>query len=601
MRNLKGCGLFLVIVVVFGFLNRVFCAQDSPLDLERIVITKNKIHLLNIYSLELTDIKNLSSNFPLEVLSFSPLDLQSRSPKGTIQTDFSLRGSNFQGVLLLLNGQRINDPQTGHHNSDIPLTKEDIERIEVIPGASSSLFGPDAIAGAVNLVLKKPKDKKLTLETSFGQHQTRSSLFSISDKIDDFGLRLSLENQESEGFREDTDFKKLTAAFNSILDIPYGEFGLNFGYQQKEFGAYDFYTPGMGFPSKEWTKTYLLNAGLNLDKYGFIIKPNFLWRRHYDKFMLDKSQVRSRYLNHHRTDLYTPNIYFQGETGILGRAGLGLEYGQEQINSTNLGKHSRSHKSIFIDDSKDLDVKLSYGLSLRMDDFEGFRETCTGSSSLRYRLSKENSVNFGVSRSMRVPSFTELFYNDPTTVGDSSLSAEKAINYQVGCNYKKERLCVGATFFFREERDMIDWVKRTANQAKWKAQSLAEAEVFGIESCFKRKVNKYLTLDSNYTYINKRIDNNGYLYKYGPNYIKHLSNTIFSLDLPFGVQTITLAYKKKPSRDGWFLLNTRLSYNINKVSQVFLTATNSLNVEYQDIEGIPQPGRWVEAGLRFEW
>jgi len=571
------------------------------LDLERIIITKNKIHLLNAYSVESTDIKNLSSSSPFEALIFSPLDLQSRSLKGLMQADFSLRGSNFQGVSFLIDGQRINDPQTAHHNSDIPLTKEDIERIEVIPGASPSLFIPDAIAGAVNLVLKKPKDKKLILETSFGQYQTRSSLFSISDKIEDFRARLSVENQESDGFRQDTDFKKITAALDSILDIPCGEFDFNLGYQEKEFGAYDFYTPGLGYPSKEWTKTYLLNTGFNLGYEGFFIRPNFLWRRHYDKFMLDKTQVRSRYLNHHRTDLSTPGIYFQKETGILGKFGLGLEYGEERINSTSLGKHNRKHKSISIDDSKDLNDKLSCGLSLRTDDIDGFNWIYMGSVGFRYRLSEENSVYFAVSRSTRTPSFTELYYNDPTTVGDPNLSAEKAINSQISYDYKKENLSAGITFFLRAEKDMIDWVKQTASQAKWKAQSLAEAEVFGIESCFKRKVNKYLTLNSNYTYINKRIDNNGYLYKYGPNYIKHLFNAIVGLDLPFGVQTITLTCKKKSARDEWLLLHARLSYDLNKTSQIFLTITNFLNVEYQDIEGIPQPGRCIEAGLRFEW
>ncbi|MBU3958264.1 MAG: TonB-dependent receptor, partial [Candidatus Omnitrophica bacterium] len=110
-----------------------------------------------------------------------------------------------------------------------------------------------------------------------------------------------------------------------------------------------------------------------------------------------------------------------------------------------------------------------------------------------------------------------------------------------------------------------------------------------------------LILDSNYTYINKRINDQGYLYKYGPNYIRHIANTVFSFNSPFGVQTVGLTYKKKPIRDGWVLLGIHLSYNLNKNSKIFLKGTNILNVEYQEIEGIPQPGRWLEAGVRFEW
>lgn len=633
MFNIKWCRLCFIFTVLFtplesvfltGFthLNLAFAEQDSSLDLEPIIITKSNIHLVNPYSLESDFLKDSPFSSFIEALTFTPLDLQSRSLKTGIQTDFSLRGSTFQGVLVLINGQRVNDPQTAHHNSDLPLTQEDIQRIEVIPGLPSSLFGPDAIGGAINIILKKPQEKKMILESSFGSHQTMSGIFSITEKRDNLGIRFSLERQESNGFYYDTDFKKFTTRLDSSLDIPDGEFNLGLGYQEKEFGAYDFYTPGSGWPSKEWTKTYLLNTGLNLDKQGLIIKPNFLWRRHHDKFMLDKTQVRSTYLNHHRTDVYTPNIYFQRETEILGRVGLGLEYGQERINSTNLGKHRRNHKSIFIDDSKNLTPKLCLGLSARTDDYDDFGQAYTGSVNFRYKVSERNELHFGISRSIRIPSFTELYYNDPTTIGDAGLSQEKSSNFQAGFDYTKEGLSGGITLFLRQEEDFIDWIKRPPVQPddKWKAENITKSEVFGIENYLTFPITQNLILDSNYTYIDKRIDSQGYLYKYGTNYIRHIVNTILTFNLPFGKQTIGLTYKKKPNRDGWLLLSAGLSYNLNPVrntkttkegskisngvnknAQIFLKITNLLNVEYQEIEGIPQPGRWIEAGMRFEW
>ncbi|TBR16652.1 TonB-dependent receptor, partial [bacterium] len=442
MLKIKQCGILFLFVLILP----AYAQDSSSLELERITVTKSKVHLLTPYS------------SAVESLSSTPLDLQSRSPKGGIQTDFSLRGSTFQGVLVLLNGQRINDPQTAHHNSDIPLTKEDIEEVQVIPGAGSSLFGPDAIGGAVNFLVKKPKQRKLTLETGFGLDKNKSQLFSYSDKINNFGMRVSIENKESGGFRYDTDYRKFTTSLASVLDLPCGDFGLNFGYQDKEFGAYDFYTPGKGYPSREWTTTYLIDTGLNLDKEGLKIKPNFLWRRHFDKFALDETKIRSTSLNHHRTDVFTPNIYFQKDMEKLGTLGLGFEYGEENITSSNLGKHNRKHKSVFIDDSKDLTDNLLLGMSYRFDKFDTFGNTDTGSGTLRYSFSDKNSVYTAISASTRVPSFTELYYNDPTTVGDENLSAEKAVNYQVGFDHKVETLSYGFSVFFRQEKDIIDWV-----------------------------------------------------------------------------------------------------------------------------------------------
>lgn len=600
MLNLDRYGV-IFLIVLSGYFSHASCAENPSLDLEPIVIAKDRNSSSSNYSLTSDFLNNLFYSSPIEALSLLPLDLQSRSPRAGIQADFSLRGSSHAGVLVLVDGQRINNPQTSHHNSDIPLTREDIKKIEVIPGVASSLFGPDAVGGAINFAIKKPRQKDRVLILSLGSHKMKSGLFSISDKIEDLGVRFSLERQESGGFYYDTDFKKFTATLVSFLDMPSQDFDMCLGYQEKEFGAYDFYTPASGYPSKEWTKTWLMKTDFVLYRDSFMIKPNFLWKRHFDKFMLDNTQVRSRYLNHHRTDVYTPTIYFQNQTSSLGNIGLGLEYGQERINSTNLGKHNREHKSIFMDNNKDLTSRFSLGFSVRCDDYDSFNEEYTHSLNSAYKISEEVKLRLGVSKSIRLPSFTELYYNDPTTIGDAGLSAEKSRSYEVGYDYKKEEFSQGLTFFLREEEDFIDWVKRIPGQVKWQVENITNSEVCGIENYLKLEINQNLNLESNYTYINKRIDDNGYIYKYGPNYIKHLINTVLTFNLPFGIQTIGFSYKKKPNRDGWFLLNTHLGYKLNKTSQVFFNVTNLLNVEYQEIEGIPQPGRYIESGIRFAW
>lgn len=591
----------LIFVLSLRLTGAALAQDDSGFDLDKIVITKENVHLSRSLSVKGSDLEEFPIDSPIEALNGLPMDLQSRSPKAAIQTDFTLRGSNFQEVLILLDGQRINDPQTGHNNADIPITKEDVERMDLLPGVSSAIFGPDSIAGAVNFILKKPDKRKIVFESSGGQNKTWLGLFSASEKAGSLGARLSVENQESAGFYTDTDFKKLTAHFDSCVDLADGEYNLSFGYQEKEFGAYDFYTPAMGYQSKEWTKTYLLDTGLNLEKGGFLIKPNFLWRRHYDKFMLDKTSIRSRYLNHTRTNMFTPNIYLQRDILSLGKVGLGLEYGEELLNGVYLGKHSRNHKSIFMDEAKDFSEKLSFGMSFRADDFSGSGNEFSGSASLKYKLTQDITLRSGVSRSTRIPSFTELYYSDPTTVGDSALSNERSMNYQMGFDRKSEKASFHSTIFYRRVKDYIDWVKSSSDQARWRSQNIDKNESFGIEGSFRFEINQTLTFDTNYTFVNNRFSKQGYIYKYGPNYAKHLLNSELLIKLPFGTQSIGLAYKKKPVRDGWFLLNARLNYGLNKNSSFFLNATNLCNVGYQEIEGVPSPGRWVEGGFRLEW
>ena len=147
---------------------------------------------------------------------------------------------------------------------------------------------------------------------------------------------------------------------------------------------------------------------------------------------------------------------------------------------------------------------------------------------------------------------------------------------------------------------MIDWVRPDSSQ-KWQARNFTRDNVLGVECSLRKKINQVLSLDANYVYTDKIIDNQGYLYKYGPNYARHLVNTVFSFNLPFGQQEVGLNYKMRPGRGGWLLMNVGLSYNLNKNAKIFLSSTNILNVEYQDIAGIPQSGRYVQAGLRLVW
>ena len=599
MQKIKRRALFLI-VIISGLFSPAFGEDDPAASLEKIVVSKNRNILLEQYSLDSADLVSLPYSSFIEALGALPIDLQSRSPHNAIQTDYSIRGSSFQDVLILLNGERINDPQTAHFNSDIPFTEADISRLQVLPSASSSLFGPDAVGGAVNFVIRKPDEKKCVLELSGGQYGTFSQLLSVGDKIKDLGVRLSVENEESGGFYKDTDYRKFTASLVSSLGLPLGSFDLSAGYQKKDFGAYDFYTPGLGLPSKEWTRTYLLDAGLNLDKEGLIIKPNFIWRRHFDKFILDKTGVRSDFVADHRNDTYTPNIYFQKDFLKFGKAGLGLEYGEEHITSTTLGTHAREHKSVFIDDALVLTPQVYSDLSFRLDDYAGFGNVYTGSIALRYEIIPQNFLHCAVSRNIRVPSFTELYYNDPTTAGNSNLSAEKSLNYEFGYEIKKEKFSFGPAVFSRREDSFIDWVKTDPSQL-WQAQNIPGADCFGIEARLGVELNRITSVDTNYTYINKSVNNNAYLFKYGPNYARHLWNSEFKFKLPFGIQSISFTYKQKPGLSGYFLLNARFNYNLNKNMSLFLSATNLLNAGYQEIEGVPQPGRWVDSGIKLEW
>ncbi|MCM8800050.1 MAG: TonB-dependent receptor [Candidatus Omnitrophica bacterium] len=530
-------------------------------------------------------------------LNYLPLDLQSRSVISDIQTDFSLRGSNFEGVVVLLDNIRINDPQTAHHNSDIPLTKKDIEKIEILSPTVSSLYGPDSVGGAVNIVTEEIKKEK-SIELSYGSFDTIQQLISIAEKKQNFGIRFSLENTESDGFYYDTDFKRLTTNIFSLWDF----FGVKnstfFGYQEKEFGAYDFYSPFRGFASKEWTKTYLLKSSFDLEMEDFNIKPTILWRRHFDKFMLDKTRP-NWYLNHHRTDIYNYNLYLEKEFQEIIKIGCGLEYGKELIKSSRLGGRKRQHRSLHIKLQKEIE-NLSIDSGMKLDNYSKLNELYSGYFDLRYKIINDTFLKVAISENIGLASFTELYYVDPTTVGDENLSEEKFLNYEWGLIKKLGNHLLDINFFLRKEKDAIDWVKSKITDPLWQAKNIDSAEVKGIE-LHLNLIFSDLEIDSYYTYINKSKIKPSYIYKYGPNYMKHLYTILLKkelnkLDLYFG-----LRYKKRPLRDGWWIFDGSFRFKINKNFEFSLEGSNLFNVEYQEIEGIPQPKRSFAFRIIYNW
>ncbi|MBM3248179.1 MAG: TonB-dependent receptor [Candidatus Omnitrophica bacterium] len=574
-------------------------AQDEFQELDKIVVYKTGLDQLGPGRVITGEqIKNLPINSICEAISYLGVDIQSRSAS-EVQSDFSIRGSTFQGVLILLNGMRLNDPQTAHHNSDLPVNLEDIERIEIYPGNSNLSFGLDNFAGAINIITKTPQKTKYTLRLETGERWDRAGVFSFENKKNNLSNQFSIKRQESDGFRPGTDFEISTVSSHHIYDFESGDVQLDLGYNQKEFGAYDFYTPGKGYPSREWTKTEFSALSAKLNKGKFTFNPRIYWRRHYDKFMLDDTRP-SLSLNHHVSDALTQDFSLSFPSEFLGEVKLGQETSREKIKSTNLGKHARESYSFYLQNEKMIFEDLVISLGNRYDHLDSFKPYFSPLFLIKYKMGS-SVLHFLTSRSIRQPSFTELYYNDPTTQGDAGLSAEEALNYEIRIIHNLEnRNQLGFNIFSRQEKDLIDWAKSSVSDAKWQAKNIGKAKVLGLEFLTNFDLKK-ADLSFKYTYINRQIENKDqYIPKYGPISLRHHLNMGLDYDFLSTKQAINFSFKKRPDRNGWLLANFRIAKDI-KNAELFVNIENLFNVEYQEIEGIPQPGRWIKCGLRVQW
>jgi vitamin B12 transporter len=545
------------------------------------------------------EIKNIPAKTPEEVLNYVGADIQTRGQYG-IKSDISLNGSTFQQVLILVNGARVNDSQTAHQDLDLFFNVSDIERIEIIPAAASAKYGPDGIGGAINFVLKNSVQEMNSVSASGGNHDTFEQKLNLSYPFLKSRNRLSITNVTSNGFHSDTDYRTDTFFHSTALEGDSASLYVDAGYNQKAFGAFDFYTPGLGFPSKEWINTKFVDVRSVLKNEAFTFEPRLNFRQHQDKFVLDITQP-DLYINHHTTDTFVAG----GRLSVpspAGDLGGGADYGEERILSNNLGKHIRGHWDVYLDPTFEGLPGSSLSLALRMDDYTTFNEEFTGSILYKHLFEDKSSVYGTFGRMVRVPTFTELYYSDPTTAGDPNLKPENALGFESG--WQKAMRCgldISFSFFVRQEHDTIDFTKLAPTDAKFIARNISEAMTFGTNSYLKWQVCSKMSLDLRYVYANKRLKDSGAILKYGPSFMRHMVDLGMDNELPFGHNRVDLVTKKKPDRCGWVLVNDRFSYAAAKSLELFVEVNNLFNVKYEEIVGIPEPRRLWKIGSTFRW
>ena len=241
--------------------------------------------------------QSLVLNTLVDLLKLDPsLDLAERAPDG-VQGDLSIRGAGFNKTLVLLNGMRLSDPQSGHHNMDIPVPLESVDRVEVMRGSGSTLYGADAVGGVINIITEPPSVTEFRLRTAFGSdgiNQQRASLGIAGKKVSE---QLSFARDFSTGFRPDRDYRNLEFASVTRIATDFGNGSVNLAYMDHPFGADQFYG---NFNSWEDTKTWF--AGVQ-QALGAKTSASFSFRRHSDLFVLyrDRPDV---FANHHSDETY---------------------------------------------------------------------------------------------------------------------------------------------------------------------------------------------------------------------------------------------------------------------------------------------------------
>lgn len=607
--------------VELGALQVVAPAQKMYSELGRV------IHTINQKEIQTLPVRNID-----ELLeTITGIDIRNRGV-GNTQADISIRGGSFDQVLILLNGVNITDPQTGHHNLNIPVDLADVERIELLQGSSARLLGPNAFSGAINIVTASKQGRKVNARLTAGSFDTYSQGVSASVGTSKYSIFASASRNTSEGYIDNTDYEVKNAfAHAAYRTKKAGEFGLQLASQMKDFGANSFYTKK--FPNQfEHTQTQLAAFDWKLNVNNLKVTAQAYNRQHYDRFELFRTNPASWYKGHnyHLTNTSGAKALAAYNTDF-GKFSLTAEQRREHIISTVLGNDlatvipNKIDTGINFTKSKTRDISnVAFDYSLFLAKFyvsagaaisrsNDFGLQPTWGVDLGYQIDDYTRLFTAINTAVRLPTFTDLYYSSiGTHRANPNLKPEKSSSIELGTKYQNNRFKADATVFYKMGTNIIDWVVLPGDSLT-QSQNLTKLNTSGFELSVSYRADAQFikNVGLSYAFVNQDKVAVGFDSRYALDYLRHKvtlgmqhsiynnisANWFASYNDRNGTYTdfaTSMLVEYKP----YFMLNLRIKAPA-KYYTVFADINNIFNANFADFGGLTQPGIHFNAGIRF--
>jgi iron complex outermembrane receptor protein len=563
----------------------VVTAAATPVELGTVtrtvtVITRDQIARLPVHSI--ADVLRLSAS----------VDVRARGERG-VQTDFAVRGANFGQMLVLVDGMRLNDAQSGHHNGDIPIPLEGIERIEVLHGPGSSLFGADAFGGTINVITRKDEGPPsgVVQAGSFGLLAGRGQAGVSHGNVRHV---LSAAVDRSSGFMFERGF--VTAGASARTSVG-DRTGLLVSYLWKDFGANGFYGNA---PSHEWTNQTLVTADHRIGLVGgWQVGGAGSYRTHGDHFLFD---VRRPGIseNRHRTHAVIGTLRASRSIGSRGSMTAGIEGGADWVRSSNLGDHDTRRASGYAEWRYAPATSTQVDASLRVDRYTEFGTAWSPSLGVAWWPSNALRLRASTGRAFRVPTFTERYYSDPANLARPDVHAETAWAAETGVDvFAANGWAISGTIFGRMDHDVIDWLRPTVAD-RWQTYNIRDVDTIGVEATVRKSFTNGSFVQAGYTALDVDAAAVTQLSKYVLDYAPHSIAVAGVVALPASFHVAPrLEFKRRTRSTGsstYVVTDVRLSRRFG-IYELTVEGTNLGDATYQEVLGVAMPGRAASISL----
>jgi len=549
------------------------------------------------------DIKQSAATNVADLLQqFAGVDIRRRGTAG-MQADLYIRGGSFDQTLLLIDGVKVEDAQTGHHTMNMALPIEVIERIEIIKGPAARVFGQNAFTGAINIVTKKNQDNLVSLGIQAGSFGQKSGKVTVASNLENSSHLVHVSRNISDGYRYNTDYDNQNYFIKSTFNKKALPIDMITSFSERKFGANGFYASPAAINQYEETQTSLIGVSTELKNSKLTLKPSLYWRRNQDEYIYVR-QDPSIYRNLHQTNKVGAQINAQYSSNV-GVTGFGIDMAQVYLSSNNLGQRKRFMTTMFLEHLFKLaDDKLDVTPGVAVNYFSDFKFHAFPGIDIGYKISSSVKAYGNIGYTYRIPTYTDLYYSDPTTLGDENLNPEEAIAQELGLKYNMNQFNASFALFNRDAKKLIDYVKENIDD-KWQATNIAELNTKGFElnTSYNFKLGSFnQLLNLSYTFLEDELKNiNVNFSRYSINSLKHHVTSRLSTSFIKNVsQSIVYKYAERTSGESYSVVDASMNVSLNAF-EISLVANNIFNTEYTETNLVPMPKGNVLFGLTYNF
>ena len=592
------------------------------------------------------------------------VDVRQRGTLGS-QTDISIRGGTQEQITVLLNGINICDPQTGHNVMDLPCQLDEIIRVEVLEGPAGRAYGTSSLVGAINIVTSsgegysandggKAAKSDVNLECgSFGYAKAAfiTHLSTSHHSPHTFIQQISSSYRRSDGFSRskagalNTDYSGTNAFYQGKYSNEQVTVRWHGGLSDKGWGSGTFYATPRWQADEQYEHTTKLFTALQAETVlgPVCFRPAIYWNQYRDRYEGYRDRPDLMKYNYHKCNIYGINLntYFDWK---MGRTAIGAEVRSEDLVSSSLGEPltsttskytrgiNRTNLSAHVEHNVLLDrLTLSAGIIAAKDTWSNADWKLFPGIDMSYLLYTSDRSSLSIklfasyNTSLRLPSFTEMYYKLQGYAADPRLKPEEMRALEAGAQLTSPALQAKATVWHHHGRNMIDWVMdtRQGDDAVWQSVNHTSINATGFEVSADIKLLQLFssssyssspspTLRLSYSYITQNKDiEEGIISQYALEYLRHKLVGTLHIPLRYGISLMLSS--RWQDREGKYttfegdirdyrpfaLADARLQWQTTRCT--LYTEVNNLfdNRHYVDYGNVPQPGIWLIGGVKY--